>query len=192
MNKKTKRQIITIAGRPGSGKSTASKRLAQELGYEHFSSGDLFRAIGAERGIDVFSANLAAEKEAEIDHLVDERLRKIGDTQEQVAIDSRLAWHWMPKSFKVFLDLDLLIAADRIITNADDKRLKVEHIPSNTKEYAKQLQSRLDSEAKRYMALYEVNPYDKSNYDLVIDTSETNADQTVEKILKAYKGWLES
>lgn len=186
----SKKKIITIAGRPGSGKSTASKTVASKLGYEHFSSGDLFRAVASERGIDVHQANLVAEKEKEIDFLVDQRLRDIGIEQDQVAIDSRMAWHWMPFSFKVFLDLDLLIAADRIIRNMDPARLEVEHVPNSAKEYANILQLRLDSEAKRYENLYQVNPYDKKNYDLVIDTGENNAEQVVEKILDAYKSWL--
>ena len=110
-----KKRIITIAGRPGSGKSTASKGVAERLGYEHFSSGDLFRAMGRQRGVDVLQTNLAAKKEKELDFIVDERLREIGKTQQDVAIDSRLAWHWIPDSFKVFLNLDLEIAAQRIL-----------------------------------------------------------------------------
>ena len=71
------KHIITIAGKPGSGKSTASKAVATQLGFRHFSSGDFFRAIGRERGIDVFQANLIAEQEQEIDHLVDDHLKKL-------------------------------------------------------------------------------------------------------------------
>lgn len=187
-----KKHIITIAGRPGSGKSTASKAIAEELGYEHFSSGDLFRAIGKERGHDVHNANLAAEqdKSNDIDYLVDQRLREIGETQDQVAIDSRMAWHWMPQSFKVFLDLDLEIAAKRIIGSMDEKRLEHEHIPEDPHMYAEQLRGRLESEARRYKALYDVNPYDKSNYDLVIDTGVNAPEQVVQQILDAYHAWL--
>lgn len=192
-NKKIgKKHIITIAGRPGSGKSTASKSVAAVLGYEHFSSGDLFRAIGKERGVDVHKTNIVAEQEQDIDHLVDQRLRDIGASQDQVAIDSRMAWHWMPFSFKVYLNLDLSIAARRILQNMDAARLEHEHIPNDPDEYASILQQRLDSEAKRYKALYDVNPYDVSNYDLVIDTSDTTPEETLEQILAAYKTWLAS
>lgn len=188
----SKKHIITIAGRPGSGKSTASKAVAAQLGYEHFSSGDLFRAIGKEQGIDLLQANLAAEKNKRVDHLVDQRLRDIGEKQDHVAIDSRMAWHWMPQSFKVYLDLDLEVAAHRIISSMDEARLEHEHIPKDPNDYVAILKKRLDSEAKRYMSLYQVNPYDKSNYDLVIDTEVSNADEVVEQILSAYKAWLEN
>ena len=185
-----KKHIVTIAGRPGSGKSTASKGVAEQLGYEHFSSGDLFRAVGKERGIDVHQANLAAEQEKEIDHLVDQRLRDIGETQEEVAIDSRMAWHWIPESFKVYLDLDLEIAAERILKGIDEFRLAHEHIPNDPKKYAIRLQERLDSEARRYKKFYDADPYDKNNYDLVLDTAAHTQEEVLEQILGAYHKWL--
>jgi CMP/dCMP kinase len=184
------KRIITIAGRPGSGKSTASHAVAEQLGYEHFSSGDLFRAIGKERGIDVTQTNRAAEVDEEIDRLVDERLTEIGKTQDQVAIDSRLAWHWIPDSFKVYLNLDLEVAAKRILANMDAKRMEHEHVPEDPAEYAAALQHRLDLEASRYKAKYDVNPYDTANYDLVVDTEANNPQQVVQQILTAYEQWL--
>lgn len=185
----SKKHIITIAGKPGSGKSTASKALAEQLGYEHFSSGDLFRAIGRERGIDVTQTNRAAEDDKEIDRLVDERLARIGETQDQVAIDSRLAWHWIPQSFKVYLDLDLEVAARRILASIDPNRKQHEHIPDGPKEYAGALQHRLDLEATRYKAKYDVNPYDIANYNLVVDTETNSPGQVVALILDAYNKW---
>lgn len=186
MQKKT---IITIAGKPGSGKSTTSKGLATELGYQHFSSGDLFRAIGRERGIDVTQTNLAAEKEVEIDYLVDQRLRDIGESEKDVVIDSRLAWHWMPDSFRVYLNLDLQVAATRILANMDQTRLESEKVHNDPKKYAAALQERLDIETRRYKALYGVNPYDESNYDLVVDTAVNSPDQVRALILDQYEKW---
>ena len=186
-----KKHIITIAGRPGSGKSTTAKGLAMKLGYEHFSSGDLFRAISKEQGIDVLQANLAAEQEATIDHLVDQRLRDIGASEDNKVIDSRMAWHWMPNSYKVYLDLDILAAAQRTL-GGRDMSLHNEEVPENPEEYAKVLQQRLDSEARRYKALYDLNPYDMSNYDLVVDTAANNPDQVLEIVLLEFQKWLDS
>lgn len=186
-----KKHIITIAGRPGSGKSTTAKGLASSLGYEHFSSGDLFRAIAKEQGVDVLQANLAAEQEATIDHLVDQRLRDIGANEDEKVIDSRMAWHWMPNSFKVYLDLDLLTAAERSL-GGRDMDLHNEDVPESHQEYAEALQQRLDSEARRYKSLYNVNPYDMTNYDLVVDTAANNSEQVLELILKSFDQWLKS
>ena len=187
-----KKHIITITGKPGSGKSTTSKAVASELSYRHFSSGDLFRSIGNERGVNVLQANLSGEHDSSIDHLVDQRLRDIGAEEDNMVIDSRTAWHWMPFSFKVYLDLDLLTAAERIILSTDLARLETEHIPNNPKEYTVALQQRLDSEARRYKKLYDVNPYDISNYDLVIDTKINNTEQTVVLVLSRFHDWLKA
>lgn len=185
-----KTSIITIAGKPGSGKSTTSKGVATKLQYRHFSSGDLFRSIAAERGLDVKSANKHAEKESSIDDLVDQRLQEIGRTDSDIVIDSRTAWHWMPQSFKVYLDLDLHEAAKRIILASDERQTANEYIPEDHEEYVNELQERLDSESRRYESLYGINPYDTNNYNLVIDTARYTIDEVVEQIVAAYNRWL--
>jgi cytidylate kinase len=186
-----KKHIITIAGKPGSGKSTTSKGLARGLGYLHFSSGDFFRAIGKERGFDVLATNLLAEQEKAIDEAVDQKLRELGEKEEEMVIDSRMAWHWMPYSFRVYLDLNLTVAAERIITHTDEARRAAEFIPDSPVLYAKTLQDRLDSETKRYQNLYNANPYDSLNYDLVVDTSKHDIDTVQKIILEAYTEWTE-
>ena len=186
----SKKHIITIAGRPGSGKSTTAKKVAEQLGYEHFSSGDLFREIAKKDGLDVKQANISAEKNSKIDELVDARLRETGTTQDMLVIDSRMAWHWIPQSFKVFLDLDLNIAAKRIIDNFDKKRAINESIPLSVDVYAKELEDRLDSEKRRYKALYGVNPYSADNYDIVVDTAINNIEQVVELVVREFNSWL--
>lgn len=186
-----KKHIITIAGKPGSGKSTTAKGMAQTLGYKRFSSGDFFRAIGKERGIDVFQTNLIAESESTIDELVDQKLRDLGASSDNMIIDSRMAWHWMPYSFRVYLDLDIAVAATRIFTTLEQERLDAEHIPDTAQEYAVQLQQRLDSEAKRYKHLYQVNPYDVTNYDLTVNTGQNTTQEVQDIILEAYNNWLQ-
>lgn len=187
---KNSKLIITIAGRPGSGKSSTAKGVAKKLGFDHFSSGDLFRKIATEQNIDVLEANQAAEKEDDIpkiDYLVDERLREIAKTEEKIVIDSRMAWHWMPDSFKVFLDLDLAVAAERILADMTPERIKAELIPESPDQYAKVLEDRLASEARRYKKIYNVNPYDMKNYDLVVDTATNNLEEVIEIIVEGFK-----
>ncbi len=181
-----KKHIITIAGKPGSGKSTTSKNLAKALGYTHFSGGDLFRMIAKERGVDVYQNNVIAESDVSIDERVDTKLREIGSTQDNLVIDSRMAWHWMPYSFKVYLDLDVTFAAKRILENIDAERMSIEHIPADLVQYAQELEKRLQSESKRYMNLYTQNPYDVNNYDCVVDTAVYNQEQVTQLILEAY------
>jgi cytidylate kinase len=185
-----KKHIVTIAGRPGSGKSSTAKGVAHRLGFDHFSSGDLFRAIGKDLGIDVFQANLTAEQNTEIDHLVDGKLQDIGAGENNKVIDSRMAWHWMPYSYKIFLDLDLETAAQRILDAMDDARLNTEHVHRDPVEYAKDLKERLESENRRYKALYDVYPYDMQNYDLVVDTAKNNLQQVIQQVVDGFNAWI--
>lgn len=188
----TKKQIITIAGRPGSGKSTTAKEVAKRLDFQHFSSGDLFRALGKERGVDVMQANIAAGVTEELDRLVDGKLRDIGVRKNRLVIDSRTAWHWIPSSYKVFLNLDIEIAAQRILNEVSEARLISEHIHRDPKEYAQLLKRRLDIETNRYKAIYGIDPYDMSNYDLIIDTSVNDTRQVVDKLLQGFQKWLQA
>ncbi len=185
-----KKNIITIAGKPGTGKSTTSKCLATELNFKHFSSGDLFRQLGKERGVNVLEANRMAETEKEIDYLVDQKLRDLGASEDKLVIDSRMAWHWMPHSFKVYLDLDLEVAAQRIISEMSLEQMSAEHIPNDSHAYAEILKERLVSEGKRYLSLYNQNPYNLENFDLVVDTNLNKVAKVVGLIESAFNDWL--
>src|SRR6266478_4855285 len=96
-----KKHIITIAGLPCTGKSSTAKRIAEVLGYEYFSSGGLFRKMAAELGLSIEEMNFAAEKQKDIDREVDGLLVKIGKEKDNLVIDSRMAFHFIPDSFKV-------------------------------------------------------------------------------------------
>jgi len=109
-----KKDIITIAGSLGSGKSSTARAVASALRFRHFSSGDLFRQIAAARGESIEAMNISAEVQRDIDIKVDNLLQEMYRAEEQLAIDSRMAWRWMPGSFKVFLVLDPDTAARRV------------------------------------------------------------------------------
>ena len=186
-----KRELITIAGSLGAGKSSTAKKVAQALGFRHFSSGDLFRKIAAERGESVEATNLSAEVQKDIDFKVDNLLKKMGRTEEKLVIDSRMAWHWMPDSFKVFLALDTDSAAERIFNDVQSKR-RISEDASTLSDVRTSIERRFASEQKRYLALYGVDPTDPNNFELVINTKENSLDAVVDTVLKAYAVWRES
>src|SRR6516164_8243705 len=112
-----KKEIITVAGSPGAGKSSTAKAVASALGFRHFSSGDRFRQLAAARGESIEAMNISAEVQRDIDLEVDQLLQRMHRTEQQLVIDSRMAWRWMPQSFKVFLVLDPDTAAERIFAH---------------------------------------------------------------------------
>ena len=93
-------------------------------------------------------------------------------TEEKLVIDSRMAWHWMPGSFKVFLVLDPDTAAERIFHHLQQEGRMSEEANS-IREVRNSIDRRFASEQKRYGALYEVNPTDALNFDIVVKQSTT-------------------
>lgn len=183
-----KKELITIAGSLGSGKSSTAKAVAQALGFRHFSSGDLFRKIAAERGESVETTNISAEAQKDIDYQVDELLQDMARTENKLVIDSRMAWHWMPDSFKVFLALDIDSAAGRVFQDVL-KKSRMSEEGSSVDDVRASIERRFASEQKRYFALYGVNPTDPKNFDLVVDTKNNDLSAVVDIVLKKYTQW---
>lgn len=184
-----KKELITIAGSLGAGKSSTAKAVAQALGYRHFSSGDLFRKIAAERGESVEAANQSAEVQKDIDFKVDHLLQEMGGTEHRLVIDSRMAWHWIPQSFKVFLSLDLDSAAARIFDDMQE-RGRVSESAASLQDVRASIERRFASEQKRYLSLYGVDPTDPKNFDLIIDTKANDLAATTATVLGTYAAWL--
>src|SRR3989338_9383625 len=98
----------------------------------------MFGKMAAERDLSVEAINLAAEDQKELDREVDELLVKLGKEKEKLVIDSRMAFHWMPDSFKVLLRLDPKIAAERTFAHiqaegrASQAGSSVEEVYANT------------------------------------------------------------
>lgn len=183
-----KKAIITISGSLGSGKSSTAKGAATLLGYRHFSSGDLFRQIAKERGLSIEAMNLTAEEQKEIDMQVDELLRNMGLEEERLVIDSRLAWHWMPDSFKVFLALDTATAAERIFMHMHSEG-RVSEKAASVEEVKRSIENRAASEKKRYYNLYKLDPTDPGHFDLVIDTKRHDLQTVITMVADAYGSW---
>jgi CMP/dCMP kinase len=77
------RTVVTIGGPPGSGKSTAGRLVAERLGLEYRSAGEVFRAEAARRGLDVEGFGRYAEAHPEVD-------RELDDSMQALATPGRL------------------------------------------------------------------------------------------------------
>ena len=189
----SKKHIITIAGKLGSGKSSTAKMVSSLLNYEHLSAGDFMRDMAKDRGISLIELNKIAEQDESIDRELDERNREIGK-RENVVIDGRLGFHFIPESFKVFLELDPEIASLRILKDRETNSNR--HTETNgsfdTKEaIMESIDDRLLSERKRYKNLYGIEDLTShNNFDLVIDTSQIPLEKVSQQIIEEYNKWL--
>lgn len=172
--------IITLGGKAGSGKSTVAKLLAKKLDYKHYSMGDLQREIAKERNISIFKLGELEEKDPSIDKEVDNKQRKLGESQDNFVIDSRLGFHFIPKAKKIFLDANFEVRAIRILN--DNARKEDNKNLEKAKENIKQREA---SEIARYKKYYNLNPYNKKNFDSIIDTSNSNPEEIVNNILSS-------
>jgi cytidylate kinase len=186
-----KKEIITICGGLGSGKSSTAKMVAEKLGFKHFSSGDFFRQVGLELGLSINEVNKKAEIDTKIDELVDQKLQNLNN-ENKIVLDSRLGFHWIPDSFKVYLDLSPDIAKERILNSIKEDKLRGESEQAKTSEEVfKKITERFLSEQKRYWNLYKIDNTDKNQFDLVIDTNKNNLREVVQIIVSEYKKWVE-
>ena len=176
--------IITIAGKAGSGKSTVAKIVAEKLKLKHYSSGDFMREIAKEHNMTLLELSKVAEKEKWVDKSLDDRQINLGKTEENFIIDGRLSWHFIPNSIKIYLDVNPKIAAKRIYS---DKNNRKNEGFKDFDDLVKAIKKRTNSEKKRYKEYYNLDYHNKKNYDLIIDTSDINAEKVAKQIIEFTK-----
>lgn len=177
---------ISLAGDLGSGKSTVSKILIERLGATYYSTGAICRAIAAKYGMDIVQMNLYMETHPEIDTEIDDGLRALSDKDECMIIDSRMAWHFVKDTFKVYMTTELAESAKRILRAG-----RAEEQGETVEEFAEKIRTRKASERKRYAEMYGVDCKNLDNYSLVVDSTYATPEEVAECILACFADWQE-
>ena len=94
-----------------------------------------------------------------------------------------MAWHFVPKSFKVFVTLDEETMINRLINS--DRQGKEKY--SSQSEAKQTLLNRENLEIERYKKLYNQDLSDMKNFDFVIDSSNKTPTELVDEIWAAYQ-----
>lgn len=176
--------IITISGRPGSGKSAVASRVADTLGMRHVSAGDFMREMAEERGMTILELSRMALDADSIDREIDDRTVRLAEESDHFVMDARLGWFFIPHSFKVFLEVRPEVAAQRIYRARRDS----EQENVTLEETKRAIEERTESERTRYLAYYGLDYALHDQYDLVVDTSDMTLDEVVDAVLAGVQG----
>lgn len=162
-----KQKIISITGDLGSGKSTVATILQEHWGVERYYAGGFFRELALERGLTISEITNLEKYGPQFDYMVDAKFKELADTGVDFIGEGRVAWHCLPHSFKVKLNVNARIAAARIF---QDKMRKAEHVDS-IDQILSSIQARQKNDEYRYHKIYGINIGHEKNFDLVVDTA---------------------
>jgi CMP/dCMP kinase len=169
--------LLTISGPSGSGKTTVARGLSQRLGFAHISAGEVFRELARERALSLEQLSELAEKDPEIDRIVDKRQAELSKSYENVIVDGRLSGFVLKGDLAFWLKAPLEVRADRIARRERKERATA----------LRETRARDTSEAMRYLAFYNIDTANLDIYDLVIDTRHWDQFAVIDIITQAVR-----
>jgi CMP/dCMP kinase len=175
---------IVISGDLGSGKSTISFQLADRLNLRRVSMGDIYREIARTRELSAFELGLQAQRDEAIDDHIDRLQAEMARSDENLIVDSRLAWHFFKNALKVHLVVDPYVAAQRVLSRP---ATSVESYSSVT-DAVEKLQGRSNGERMRFIRRYGIDKARLRNYDVVCDRTSAPQDEVTNDIIAALEG----
>ena len=173
---------ITLTGDLGSGKSAVSNLLCAQTGFLYRSTGQIQRKLATELGIDTLEMNRRADTDPTIDERIDGVFKNLNQDPTGYVVDSRMAWFFIPGSFKIYLQVDPVTAATRILS--DPTRKNTEQYGSVDEAVAK-IKARKASENARFLLKYGADSTNLHHFDVVIDTTHRAPEAVVALIFKS-------
>lgn len=141
------------------------------------SAGEVFRDMAEKRDMSLEDFSVLAEENEKIDRKLDERM--VEEASRGMILEGRLTGHLLHMSdkeaFKVWIKAPLETRVRRIAEregHEDLDRLK------------ERVVKRERSEEKRYRGYYDIDLFDTSFYDAVIDSEKNGPEQVVDKIIE--------
>lgn len=182
--------MITMSGKPCSGKSTISKILKKDYGFEIFSVGDIFREIATQQNMTVNELNdkLTNSLDSKLDIILDTKVLEmyIQHFNEDVIIESRTAPCFAPLAYKVYTNITTQEQIKRLVNS---KRKNEDISPEKA---LFNLTKRENDESERYLELYHFDNRKLSHYDHVLDTSNITPQQGAKQVFEGYLKYKEA
>ncbi|MDP3965017.1 MAG: (d)CMP kinase [bacterium] len=179
--------IISISGKPGSGKSSVAQAIAEHFGLERFYMGQLWREKSREKGLTLLEGEIQGESDETVDKEIDEYQRKLGQTRDNFVIEGRTSFYFIPHSYKIYLDVDVKEGAKRIWHDLKvNKHERNEDKDLDTIEKVElSVRRRIQSYALRYKKFYNIqNADDPKHYDYVLDTTRLGKEEVIRQVIE--------
>lgn len=169
---------ITIFGMAGTGKTSAGKALAEKLKYKFFSGGDFAREAASRLEVTINELDSLSETDSKYDLERDKIIEEFGKNNDNFVAESRLAWYFIPDSFKICFICDFNIRTKRIAMR-ESKEWAI--VREETRQREKSIKERFD----KYYNISDIE--DPSNFDFVVDTESNSLLQVIDIILRELK-----
>lgn len=170
-------RVVAIGGPPGSGKSTAGRRVAEALGLDYRSAGEVFRAEAKAHGMDLEEFGHFAETHPEIDRGLDEAMQALA--RPGVLLDGRVqAALCRLRGRPVY--------AIVVVAEEDERARRVaarDH--QSVEEALRRMRERAASERVRYRAFYDLDPEGETP-DLLVDSTHLAPDAVARAITEYF------
>lgn len=163
--------IISISGDLGSGKSLLANSLVERWEADRYSTGMVQRRLADRMGITTLELNKRAETDKAIDEQIDSVFKNLAKTPKNLVVDSRMAFHFLPMSFRIKLEVHPQVAASRI--QGDTSRIG-EGTYQTLADIEAAILARKSSERERFKLYYNADIEEHAGYDLVINTTDCN------------------
>jgi len=180
--------LILISGPHGSGKTTIARRIAEKLGLRYLSSGEIFRKKAKEMGMSLVEFTKYVEKNPEIDYEID-NITKEEIRRGNVVFDSQLAYYFAKE-----VDDPSIIKISIMIYASFEERVRrlMKREKLSYEEASRDITIREKSEQARFKRLYGVELWNLDDFDVVINTSEIDADTAFELCLSVIEKLIEA
>lgn len=167
---------ITIFWLAWSWKSTVWKLLTDKLWYRFMSSWNIMREWATDLRMSIYEfEDKIAKNDDSFDIKLDQKVAEFWKENNDFIFESRLAWYFIPDSFKIYMKCETQERYKRIQKR---EQISLEDVLEKTKK-------REDELIERYGKIYPhiTFPPKEENFDFVIDVTSITPEQISEEIL---------